>query len=94
MLTYEITRWPYETAERAIEHVEVKRADAANRALRRMVRDMVASEGLLDRQAGADLIREAERFEYEAPAPGLYVLDRWRFEGRANGPRVEIFIHR
>lgn len=94
MLTYEITRWSHELAERALEVVTVKRADAANRHLRRMVRDMVAGEALLDRAAGVDLIRGAERMAYEAPGPGLYILDRWRIAGRDMGPRVEIFIHR
>ena len=92
MLTYEITRWPYETAPNAVDHVIVHRADAANKHLRRMVRDMVAANGLLDRQAGVDLIAEVERFEYEAPKPGLYVLDKWRL-GKVGG-FVEIMIRR
>jgi hypothetical protein len=93
MIKYEITRWPYDTAMKAADHIVVHRADAANRHLRRMVRDMVASEGMLDRQDGVDVINEVERFTYNAPGHGLYVLDRWRI-APGNGAYVEIFIRR
>ena len=80
-MRYEITRMRGRFDPVAAEHVTVKRADAANRHLRRMVRDMVAANGLLDRAAGADLIREVERYEYTAPDCGTFVLDRWRIDG-------------
>lgn len=93
MIKYEITRWPYATAMEAADHIVVHRADAANRHLRRMVRDMVASEAMLDRQAGVDVISEVERLTYEAPRRGYFVMDRWRI-APGDGAYVEIFIRR
>lgn len=91
-MIYEITRMPSRFAERAVEHITVKRADAANRHLRRMVRDMVAAEALLDRKAGVDLQNEVNRYEYGPLGPGLFILDRWSIPGRSG--EVTIFIRR
>ena len=82
-MKYEITRMRGAFDTVAAEHITVKRADAANRHLRRMVRDMVAANGLLDRAAGADLICEVERYEYTAPDRGTFVLDRWKLPNGA-----------
>lgn len=68
-LTYELERYGCGTLA-PMAWARRFRADAAALLFRQMVHDMIAAQGLLDRQAGHDAMRKAESFEIAAPRLG------------------------
>lgn len=86
---YRITRESEHSLTR-FDDVTLARADSAQRALERLVYDMIAANGLLDRQCGHDLMDKARAANMRAPDLG-HAID-WTF--RLNGQCVRACAYR
>ncbi len=92
-LIYQISRWHSATAPQAADYAERKQGPAAKRELRRMVHEMLAADGLLDRPIAYDLMRQVEFADIRPPAAGHIRKQEFRLRDEL-GPFVHIWVQR
>ena len=81
-LVYEIVR-ESDTGLSVYSFKVARRRDSAQRALESAVYDMIAASGLLDRQCGHDVMKQAREANIRAPKRGHVIDRRFRLAGQS-----------